>query len=188
MKTDTKNFLFRTIRSQFGKIGVVWYKEPPSIKIIRIVLSKPSDNFHSVINTLFPCAEVSNSIEIIRLCNDISEFLKGNHVNFNLRFLDRSQLKDFQKKVILLERKIPRGQISTYGRLALKLGFPRAARGVGQALANNPFPIIIPCHRTIRSDGSLGGYIGGLDMKRRLLEFEGIKFDQKDHIIAADFW
>ena len=107
---------------------------------------------------------------------------------FTAGCLDLSQLSNFQKKVILLERKIPRGQISTYKELALKLGFPRAARSVGQALAKNPFPIIIPCHRTIRSDGSLGGYIGGVSMKRQLLEFEGIKFNNKGRVITTNLW
>ena len=71
---------------------------------------------------------------------------------------------------------IPRGRVTTYQLLAKHLGSPRAARAVGTALATNPFPIVIPCHRAIRSDGTLGGYQGGLKMKRSLLEMEGVRF------------
>ena len=77
---------------------------------------------------------------------------------------------------------IPRGRVSTYKRIAAHLGSPTGARAVGNALAGNPFPIIIPCHRAVRSDMSLGGYQGGLSMKRRLLEMEGITFDDTGRI------
>jgi methylated-DNA-[protein]-cysteine S-methyltransferase len=64
---------------------------------------------------------------------------------------------------------------------------PRAARAVGTALATNPFPIVIPCHRVIRSDGTLGGYGGGLEMKRKLLEMEGVAFHDADHVATGNF-
>jgi len=66
------------------------------------------------------------------------------------------------------------GYVSTYSRIAKSIGVPKGARAVGNALANNPFPLIIPCHRVIRSDGRLGGFGGGLEMKKKLLENEGI--------------
>ena len=74
---------------------------------------------------------------------------------------------------------IPKGKVSTYGRLAEKSGASKGARAVGNALATNPYPLIIPCHRVIRSDGSLGGFGGGLKMKKELLLMEGITFDAK---------
>jgi len=80
----------------------------------------------------------------------------------------------FQQKVLRAASAIPRGKISTYQRIAKQIGKPKAVRAVGRALANNPFPLIIPCHRVIRSDGSLGGYQGGLKMKRALLKKEGV--------------
>lgn len=87
-----------------------------------------------------------------------------------------------------MEHRIPRGRVSTYGRIAMKLTHPGAARAVGTALAKNPFPLIIPCHRAVKSDGKLGGYAGGLDMKKRLLEMEGIQFDQFDRVVVKRFW
>jgi methylated-DNA-[protein]-cysteine S-methyltransferase len=68
------------------------------------------------------------------------------------------------------------------------LGKPSAARAVGRALATNPFPIIIPCHRAVRSDGSLGGYQGGLAMKRALLEMEGVEFDARGRVATPGFY
>ncbi|KPK64895.1 hypothetical protein AMJ83_00940 [candidate division WOR_3 bacterium SM23_42] len=122
------------------------------------------------------------------LCSDISALLNGQSVDFNLGRLDWSLTYHFQKSVLRMEQKIPRGVVSTYGRLAKKLGNPRAARAVGTALARNPFPLIIPCHRAIRSDGSLGGYAGGLAMKKRLLEFEGVQFDEQSRVVTENYW
>ncbi|MBN1485705.1 MAG: MGMT family protein [Chloroflexia bacterium] len=82
---------------------------------------------------------------------------------------------DFQQRVLLAERDIPRGWVSTYGLIARHLGLPGGARAVGQALAGNPFPIVIPCHRAIRSDGRLGGFQGGEEMKRALLRLEDLE-------------
>jgi methylated-DNA-[protein]-cysteine S-methyltransferase len=85
-------------------------------------------------------------------------------------------MSSFQKKVLQAEYGIPRGWISTYGKIANHIGNINAARAVGRALASNPFPIAIPCHRAIRKNGELGGYQGGVEMKRSLLKMEGIKF------------
>jgi len=87
--------------------------------------------------------------------------------------LDLSAATPFQRAVWQATRDIPYGQTRSYGRLAARVGRPRAARAVGQAMAANPWPIIVPCHRVVSSDGRLGGYGGGLDMKERLLLLEG---------------
>jgi methylated-DNA-[protein]-cysteine S-methyltransferase len=65
---------------------------------------------------------------------------------------------------------------------------PGAARAVGTALARNPFPIIIPCHRTVRSNGDLGGFGGGLKMKRELLELEGVQFSTTGRVLTDRFY
>ena len=75
--------------------------------------------------------------------------------------------------------------MSTYGRLAGQLGLSKASRAVGNSLARNPFPIVIPCHRAVRSDGELGGYQGGAGMKRALLEMEGIEFLQSGKVVMS---
>lgn len=79
---------------------------------------------------------------------------------------------DFQNKVLKAVSLIPYGETRTYSDIAKKIRNPKASRAVGSALANNPFPIIIPCHRVIRSDGEIGNYQGGKRMKKFLLELE----------------
>jgi len=79
---------------------------------------------------------------------------------------------DFDRKVWLALKEIPYGETRTYKWLAERVRRPTACRAVGQALSRNPIPIILPCHRIIESDGSIGGYSSGVDIKRRLLEIE----------------
>lgn len=81
---------------------------------------------------------------------------------------------DFQRKVLVtLRKRVGPGKTISYGELAEVVGHPGAARAVGTAMARNPVPIVVPCHRVIASDGSLGGYGGGLEMKKALLALEG---------------
>jgi len=114
--------------------------------------------------------------EISQLLAEIRAFLAGRDIAFGTGLLDLDNCPPFQRRVLLAERAIPRGYISTYGRIARHLGMPGGARAVGNALANNPFPIAIPCHRALRWDGHPGGFQGGRTMKVRLLAMEGIRF------------
>ncbi len=82
------------------------------------------------------------------------------------------QLSSFEWRVLSATATIPMGQTRSYQWVAQKIGRPKAVRAVGQALGKNPFALIIPCHRVVRSDGHLGGYAGGLDKKKKLLEIE----------------
>lgn len=90
--------------------------------------------------------------------------------------VDLSGITPFQRRVLEETRKVPRGQVSTYAEIARRIGQPKAVRAVGQALRRNPIPIVVPCHRVIASDGSLGGYGGELRSKRKLqlLMLEGV--------------
>jgi len=80
----------------------------------------------------------------------------------------------FQQKVWRAIQTIPKGQTRSYTWLARKVGRPKAVRAVANACGANPYPIVVPCHRVIRSDGTLGGFSGGLKLKRKLLAAEGI--------------
>jgi methylated-DNA-[protein]-cysteine S-methyltransferase len=122
---------------------------------------------------------------IRELAVSIARVLKGETVELSLDLLALETCSDFQQGVLMAESRVPRGRVTTYGRLAAHLGTPRAARAVGNALARNPFPIVIPCHRAIRSDGALGGYRGGLAMKRTLLEAEGIAVGVDGRVLAG---
>ena len=81
--------------------------------------------------------------------------------------------------VYVLLSKIPSGKVSTYGDIARALGHPKAARAIGRIIANNPNPISIPCHRVVKSSGEIGGFAYGEQMKREILEKEGIKFQNR---------
>ena len=158
------------IETVFGEINVVW-KEAAYLKVQRVILPQ-------LIHTLekeFPDAVKSVNSTISGILDSIALFLEGEKVSFDLELMDLGLCSDFQQRVLLAEYGIPRGSISTYSRIARHIGKPLAARAVGNALASNPFPLIIPCHRAVRSDGSLGGYQGGLEMKKRLLEMEGVR-------------
>lgn len=87
--------------------------------------------------------------------------------------LDRELLGPFLRRVLDRTAAIPYGACATYSEVARQIGAPRAARAVGNAVGANPIPVVIPCHRVVRTGGALGGYGGGLDRKRFLLELEG---------------
>ncbi len=105
----------------------------------------------------------------------LREFLSGRRVRFDLP-LDLSLMRPFQRQVLLAAAEVPHGKVTTYAALARRIGRPGAARAVGQALAHNPLPILLPCHRVLASNGSLGGYSapGGVRTKSRLLALEGV--------------
>jgi methylated-DNA-[protein]-cysteine S-methyltransferase len=103
---------------------------------------------------------------------ELDEYFEGRRRGFDLR-LDRSLLGPFARRVLGRTARIPYGEVSTYAHVAAAAGSPRASRAAGNALARNPIPIVIPCHRVLRSGGAMGGYAGGLDRKARLLELEG---------------
>jgi len=88
--------------------------------------------------------------------------------------LENTNLTPFQKKVLELAKKIPKGKVATYGLLAKLLGNVRLSRAVGNALHINPFPIIIPCHRVVQSDGFVGGFARGMEAKIKILKEENI--------------
>jgi methylated-DNA-[protein]-cysteine S-methyltransferase len=112
-------------------------------------------------------ADIPREIE-----RELRDYAEGRGRSFSV-VLDLTALKPFQRAVLAAIRKIPFGETRTYGWVAREIGNPNAARAVGQALHTNPIPIIIPCHRVIASDGSLGGYGGGVPMKQKLLKLEG---------------
>ena len=102
---------------------------------------------------------------------ELDEYFDGRRRRFDLA-LDL-RVAPFHEAVLNELARVPYGQVDTYGHLAARVGRPRAARAVGLVMNRNPIPIVLPCHRIIGANGSLTGYGGGLDNKRRLLELEG---------------
>ncbi|MCK4410579.1 MAG: methylated-DNA--[protein]-cysteine S-methyltransferase [Candidatus Eisenbacteria sp.] len=115
---------------------------------------------------------VEDKIRLRRVADSIKNYLAGGREPLNHR-VDLSGATDFNRRVLEVVRGIPYGVLRSYKWVASEIGAPRATRPVGQALSRNPLPIVIPCHRVVNSDGTLGGYSGGgPDMKRRLIEIE----------------
>lgn len=102
---------------------------------------------------------------------ELHEYLDGRRSFFEVP-VDLSPLADFQRRVLQGAMRVPFGETTSYSALAARIGRPGAARAVGTALGRNPVPFIVPCHRILRGDRSLGGYAFGLPMKSDLLELE----------------
>ncbi len=166
---------FCVISSPVGQMAIVSEGEKNG-EIRKIYLPRRADLRRAVLKDFPDAREADFSAEAFNSC------FEGRKGGFPLKRLDLKVLEKFQKSVLLCLAKVPAGRVISYARLAEKSGFPGAARAVGTAMAQNPFPIAIPCHRTVRSDGSLGGFGGGLKMKRALLEMEGVEFDKKGRI------
>ena len=103
------------------------------------------------------------------------EYFRGERREFDLPLAPRGT--PFQQKVWAALRAIPWGEVRAYRDIARAADCPKGFRAVGMANHNNPVPIIIPCHRVIGADGALGGYAGGLELKRALLAIEGQSID-----------
>jgi methylated-DNA-[protein]-cysteine S-methyltransferase len=106
------------------------------------------------------------------VARQLDEYFAGRRTRFELP-LDFSLSAGFRRTVLTYLPTITYGHTATYQAVATGIDNPRAVRAVGSACATNPLPIVIPCHRVIRSDGALGAYLGGADTKRWLLAFEG---------------
>src|SRR5437016_10806646 len=111
----------------------------------------------------------------------LREAARDERARHRLRF-DLRELTDFERAVLMKTLEIPRGEVRTYAWVAREIGHPRAVRAVGTALRRNPVPILIPCHRVVRSDG-LGNYAGGSpERKRAILSFEGVDPDRVESL------
>jgi methylated-DNA-[protein]-cysteine S-methyltransferase len=105
---------------------------------------------------------------------ELDEYFAGRRRRFEVT-LDWSLITPFARRVLRMTAAIPYGGHLSYAEVAAEAGSPRGARAAGNALGSNPIPIVIPCHRVLHSGGGLGGYGGGLERKRYLLELEGAR-------------
>jgi methylated-DNA-[protein]-cysteine S-methyltransferase len=173
--------------SPFGIFNLVWEEASKRSVVTQIII--PSVNLPDSIKNSVPylASDKVTTRVIPRLCKEIQAFLMGKDVTFDLSVIALDRCTEFQRRVLIAEYNIPRGKVSTYGRIAAHLGHPKAARAVGRALATHPFPIVIPCHRAVQSNGRLGGYQGGLKMKRKLLEMEGVRISANGAVETEAF-
>ena len=131
---------------------------------------------------------------INNVLKELDNYFNEKECKFSLEYLNLDKFTPFQRKVLEAEFKTKKGTINTYKDLAKAVGSPKAYRSVGTALSKNPYPIIIPCHRTVKSDRTIGGFGGvaeGLESKKILLELDGLMIQDKkvvgdSPIIALD--
>jgi methylated-DNA-[protein]-cysteine S-methyltransferase len=181
----TAHLFFTSVSTAFGPFAIVWWDSPSGTKIRQVFLCgkrQPEKVAHSA----FPGVQPRTHSVVGELGRRIQAFLNGEEVIFDLESAALEVCGEFQRRVLMAEYRIPRGRVSTYGRIAKHIDAPRAGRAVGRALATNPFPILIPCHRAVQADGAVGGYQGGAKMKRALLEMEGVIFTDKGGVLLKN--
>jgi len=169
--------------SVFGVFGIVWEDTANRPKVQRVFLPNERTPVENLIRADFGSTPLSSE-SISELGERIQRFLEGEPVKFELDVVALEICSAFQRRVLLAEYAIPRGWVSTYGRISKNLGIEKGARAVGRVLSRNPFPIIVPCHRAIRSNGELGGFQGGLKMKRVLLQHEGVRISSEGKAVT----
>ncbi|NHI82866.1 MAG: methylated-DNA--[protein]-cysteine S-methyltransferase [Candidatus Thorarchaeota archaeon] len=170
----------------FGHCGIVYRLANEKALAIHIMLPQSKSQLARTLSQRFPSTLTKENSRVEELVRRIQRFFLGDSSRITMDYVDTSVCNKFQLDVLLEERRIPRGMTSSYGRLASEIG-TRGIRAVGNALARNPFPVVVPCHRAVRSDRTLGGFQGGLDMKRRILEMEGVRFDSAGRVHAEYF-
>jgi len=155
-----------TVDTLFGKAGLVFRDNP--FVLTEVIL--PGPDAEARMGMFPPAGEVPALAH--RFSAMLREYFSGEPVEPPWEFLDTTGLSSLARQVLLACSKIPWGKTVSYGELAERIGRPKAARFVGTALGQNPFPVFIPCHRVIKRDGTLGGFGGGLDLKERMLRLE----------------
>jgi len=176
---DFRTCFYHIITSSYGEVGLIWSIFNGKAMVEEILLPREDKAMKMAIEEIRPESKCVTGQSVPDVAAKIAAYLQGNSVFFSLNDLGRENPgPGFRQDVLLRTLGIPRGMVDTYGGLALKTGHPRAARAVGTVMAQNPFPLVIPCHRVIRTDGKTGCYGGGAEMKRKLLAMEGVTFDR----------
>jgi methylated-DNA-[protein]-cysteine S-methyltransferase len=165
-----------------GTMGIVWWNAATGPRVRQAFLDNGRQTIEEIVQQDYPNARQLACAEIAEIVGQIQRVMTGKAEVFDLENIAMEVCRPFQRQVLLAEYGIPRGWVSSYGKIAGHIGVPGGSRAVGRALAENPFPIIIPCHRAVRADGVIGGYQGGGDMKRALLAMEGVAFTDRGRV------
>ena len=157
---------YTNFKSPIGTLGLVRDDK----HLLRILLPNEG-NSKQVLREKYSNEDIVENISGFEdVINQLTEYFDGKRTQFTIE--TKMEIASFYKKALTEVTKVPYGKTTSYGQIAQQINSPKAARAVGTANARNPFPIVIPCHRIITSNGKLGGYAGGLKMKRYLLDLE----------------
>ncbi len=163
---------YRTINTPIGTLTMAGNEDG----IIYIALPGLEKTMFRFIERHFPGKDPDDSSTALEpAVTQLKEYFSGERNTFDLPM--NLIATPFNRRVLEQVARIPFGSTATYGEIARRAGNPKAVRAVGRANATNPLPIIIPCHRVIARNGKLQGYAGGLNMKKWLLNHEGIRTD-----------
>jgi len=160
---------YDTVESPLGRLLVA----ATPLGVVRVGLeNEAEERFLSDLSTRVSARVLRAPRRLDDARRQLEEYFDGHRRAFELD-LDWRLTLGFRRRVLRATAAIPFGQTRSYRDVAVTAGSPNAVRAAGSALASNPLPIIVPCHRVLRSDGGLGGYRGGISMKRTLLGYEG---------------
>ena len=147
--------------SEEGLYALGFPKESPEAALADLALNETQ-------NPLFPQSTREKQLE-----EELARYWKGENVHFST-VVDLSGYTPFRRKALEACAVIPYGALKSYGDLAVAVGSPKASRAIGGAMGANRTPVVIPCHRVIGSSGTLTGFAGGMEMKRRMLKLENV--------------
>ena len=163
---------YQIVETAFGYGAVAFSIQPFKLLEIKLpqadvdVLCQPFDEFFWQIDSHHPKA--------LAISASLARYFDGQPVDIPWAVMNLSRYTPSQQAVYRTVANIAYGETASYGQVARMAGFPRAARFVGTTMANNPYPVFIPCHRVIKSDGSPGGFGGGEALKSRMLALEAV--------------
>ena len=160
---------FTTVDSPFGELVVAATKKG----LVHVAYPGDRDPLEHIARTVSPRL-MENPKRLDGVRRELDRYFDGRLEDFTVP-IDWAFARGFAGRVLKATARIPFGRVSTYRDVARKAGNVKATRAAGNALGSNPMPIVVPCHRVLRSGGGLGGYTGGLDRKVFLLELEGFE-------------
>jgi methylated-DNA-[protein]-cysteine S-methyltransferase len=176
---------FTLFETALGRCGIAWGARG----ILGVQLPERHDSAtRARLFRRYPNAtEAPPPPDVQRAIEDIVALLRGEKRDLSVIPLDMEGVPPFHRLVYALARTIPPGKTLSYGDLATSLGDPAAARDVGEAMARNPFPLIVPCHRALAAGGKVGGFsaAGGVTTKLRLLSIEGARIGESPTLFEA---
>lgn len=173
VESPRKALTYRLVETEWGFFAIVLAEKS---KIVATFLPQPQKQARQWVALHFPSAtESSDCVEAF--CRQVRDYFRGKQVSWNVE-IEWSGVSEFRRRVMEACRRIPFGSTATYADLARAAGSPGAARAVGSTMATNPLPLIVPCHRVLCSDGSLGGFSSpqGPSQKVRMLQLENPNF------------
>jgi len=173
---------------KYGKLLLIWQKTAADCGLWRLFLSGCEPGWKLPAERLLEFRRCSPNLQQKMVAvHDFLDQKTSREISRSDKDLlcTRQRFTLFETAVFNHLAQIPAGKVVSYGALASRAGYPRAARAVGRVMANNPFPLFYPCHRVIKADGGLGKFGGGANLKRQLLTDEGVVFRSPRHVAPA---